>query len=60
MTPRCYWDAFDNMWERRPAPLDGCELAYLVWSPTGPIVGPSAYGRWDVIAQRLGPMVPVA
>ena len=60
MTPRCYWDRYDNLWERRHLAVLGRDVAYLLWSAAGPIVGPSAHGRWEVIAGNVGPMVAVA
>jgi hypothetical protein len=60
MTPRCYWDAFDNLWERRHYCDGGPDLAYLLWSPAGPIIGTNAHGRWSYIAARMGPMVAAA
>jgi hypothetical protein len=58
MTPRAHWDAFENLWEFRE--VNGIELAYLLWSPAGPIIGSNCHGRRERIEQAYGPLVAVA
>jgi hypothetical protein len=58
MTPRAYWDFFDNLWEIRV--IDGEEYLYLLWSPTGPVIGPACHGRKAILGPGIGPLVGVA
>lgn len=55
MTPRTFWDVFDNLWE--PREVNGVLLAYLLWSSAGPVIGPNCHGSWNVVSRALGPMV---
>jgi hypothetical protein len=57
-TPRVFWDVFENLWEFRE--VNTIEMAYLLWSPAGPVVGPNCHGRRKDIERAYGPLIGAA